>query len=98
VNRAQRRRAAKTPGLQPITRAVTKAEEQRVRLEAELWEQAREIRLTSPTANETPLEALNSVLAAITDLEQPQYQFVAGKALEELRGLRDDLTARIGGV
>ncbi len=95
MNRAERRRGARR-GPSPIVAAVKGAEAARARAEADLWAQAHEIRLTSPSPGETPAEALAAVDAFLAELDGPQYEFVAGRAIDELRLLRADLLARLG--
>jgi hypothetical protein len=95
VNRAERRRGARQ-GTPPIVKAVQGAEAARARAEADLWAQAHDIRLTSPSPGETPAEALAAVDAFLAELDGPQYEFVAGRAIDELRLLRTDLLTRLG--
>lgn len=88
MNRAERRRLRK-----PLA-ALADVELERKRLEAQLLEQAKSIRARSPFPGETVADALRAVERTIADLSGPQHRLVAGPALEELRGLRDDLAAR----
>lgn len=88
-----------------MSRAERRAAERKLRgidrdrkREAEtLRRQAVALRVSTPAPGETVAEALAAVETFLAVKEaDPLYQVVGRHALDELRGLRDDLRARAG--
>lgn len=94
----QQRRAAERAG-RPITAtgvALADVDAQlRARSDA-LLEHAQEIRRSVPYPGDTLAESLALVEETIRELASPVHSLVAGAALDELRGLADDLRRRVG--
>lgn len=91
MNRAQRRATARSGAAGPLHDIDTAIRAQ----SAALLEHARDIRRSVPYPGETLAGSLALVDEAIASLSVAANALVAGPALEELRGLRDELATRV---